>query len=216
MDALPTQAHAIAAPSDWIVRCTPLLPAAAQVLDVACNRHPLPLTQPQPGSTRNQANPACSHVQHSRFLRRTNSQSQAPGRSPAHFRPRWWCHQNPTASFFRRERARARQLPLLISQTLPPAPGVAAAAPPDSFFTPAAAQHAARRPPPPASSASLSNARALVRPATCAHHNMPDHRGQAARSELLGQRPTPTTQISPRLGSRTPPTSTAHPDPKLK
>jgi SAM-dependent methyltransferase len=36
MDTLPTPAHAIAAPSDWIVRWTPLLPAAAQVLDVAC------------------------------------------------------------------------------------------------------------------------------------------------------------------------------------
>jgi len=32
----PNPAHAIAAPSDWVVRWTPLLPPRAQVLDVAC------------------------------------------------------------------------------------------------------------------------------------------------------------------------------------
>lgn len=36
MDALCPPPHAFAAPSDWIVRWTPLLPANAQVLDVAC------------------------------------------------------------------------------------------------------------------------------------------------------------------------------------
>ena len=36
MDAHPTPPPAIAAPSDWIVRWTPLLPERAQVLDVAC------------------------------------------------------------------------------------------------------------------------------------------------------------------------------------
>ena len=36
MDSLPTSVHVIAAPSDWVVRWTPLLPPAAQVLDVAC------------------------------------------------------------------------------------------------------------------------------------------------------------------------------------
>ena len=36
MDSLPSPAHAIARPSDWVVRWTPLLPRAAQVLDVAC------------------------------------------------------------------------------------------------------------------------------------------------------------------------------------
>ena len=36
MDALPTPPRAIAAPSDWIVRWTPLLPPVARVLDVAC------------------------------------------------------------------------------------------------------------------------------------------------------------------------------------
>jgi SAM-dependent methyltransferase len=34
MDSPPS--HAIAAPSDWVARWTPLLPARAQVLDVAC------------------------------------------------------------------------------------------------------------------------------------------------------------------------------------
>ena len=36
MDSAPPPAHAIAPPSDWIVRWTPLLPPGAQVLDVAC------------------------------------------------------------------------------------------------------------------------------------------------------------------------------------
>jgi len=36
MDSPPTPTQAIAAPSDWVVRWTPLLPPAAQVLDVAC------------------------------------------------------------------------------------------------------------------------------------------------------------------------------------
>ena len=36
MDRLPTPANAVAAPSDWIVRWTPLLPDGARVLDVAC------------------------------------------------------------------------------------------------------------------------------------------------------------------------------------
>lgn len=42
-----TDVHAIAPPSDWIVRWTPLLPPAAQVLDVACGhgRHVHWLTQ---------------------------------------------------------------------------------------------------------------------------------------------------------------------------
>ena len=36
MDSPLPLTHAIAAPSDWVVRWTPLLPPAAQVLDVAC------------------------------------------------------------------------------------------------------------------------------------------------------------------------------------
>ena len=36
MDCLCLPAHAIAAPSDWVVRWTPLLPPGAHVLDVAC------------------------------------------------------------------------------------------------------------------------------------------------------------------------------------
>jgi SAM-dependent methyltransferase len=36
MDTPLMPAHAIAPPSDWILRWTPLLPPAAQVLDVAC------------------------------------------------------------------------------------------------------------------------------------------------------------------------------------
>jgi len=36
MDTAPTPSHAIALPSDWIVRWTPLLPPRARVLDVAC------------------------------------------------------------------------------------------------------------------------------------------------------------------------------------
>ena len=36
MDTLPPASDAIAAPSDWVVRWTPLLPANAQVLDLAC------------------------------------------------------------------------------------------------------------------------------------------------------------------------------------
>ena len=36
MDAATTPSHAFAAPSDWVVRWTPLLPPAAQVLDLAC------------------------------------------------------------------------------------------------------------------------------------------------------------------------------------
>jgi len=36
MDKTFTPAHAVAAPSDWVARWTPLLPPAAQVLDVAC------------------------------------------------------------------------------------------------------------------------------------------------------------------------------------
>jgi SAM-dependent methyltransferase len=36
MDRLPTPAHAIAPPSDWVARWTPLLPPGAHVLDVAC------------------------------------------------------------------------------------------------------------------------------------------------------------------------------------
>jgi SAM-dependent methyltransferase len=36
MDTASSSPHAVAAPSDWIVRWTPLLPANAQVLDVAC------------------------------------------------------------------------------------------------------------------------------------------------------------------------------------
>ena len=36
MDSPSTPVHAIAAPSDWVVRWTPLLPPTAQVLDVAC------------------------------------------------------------------------------------------------------------------------------------------------------------------------------------
>jgi len=36
MDPRPPPAHAAAAPSDWLVRWTPLLPPGAQVLDVAC------------------------------------------------------------------------------------------------------------------------------------------------------------------------------------
>jgi SAM-dependent methyltransferase len=38
MDPLAHAAHAAAAPSDWIVRWTPLLPPRAQVLDVACGQ----------------------------------------------------------------------------------------------------------------------------------------------------------------------------------
>ena len=36
MDTASTPSHAIALPSDWIVRWTPLLPPGARVLDVAC------------------------------------------------------------------------------------------------------------------------------------------------------------------------------------
>lgn len=36
MDSSTTPSHDFAPPSDWVVRWTPLLPAAAQVLDVAC------------------------------------------------------------------------------------------------------------------------------------------------------------------------------------
>jgi len=36
MDSSPTPSHGFAPPSDWVVRWTPLLPPAAQVLDVAC------------------------------------------------------------------------------------------------------------------------------------------------------------------------------------
>lgn len=36
MDCLCPPAHAVAPPSDWVVRWTPLLPPGAQVLDVAC------------------------------------------------------------------------------------------------------------------------------------------------------------------------------------
>jgi SAM-dependent methyltransferase len=36
MDSPATPTHAVAAPSDWVVRWTPLLPPGAQVLDVAC------------------------------------------------------------------------------------------------------------------------------------------------------------------------------------
>ena len=36
MDSAPPPLHAVAPPSDWIVRWTPLLPPGAQVLDVAC------------------------------------------------------------------------------------------------------------------------------------------------------------------------------------
>ena len=36
MEIPPPPSHAVAAPSDWIVRWTPLLPTHAQVLDVAC------------------------------------------------------------------------------------------------------------------------------------------------------------------------------------
>jgi SAM-dependent methyltransferase len=36
MDKTFTPTHAVAAPSDWVARWTPLLPPAAQVLDVAC------------------------------------------------------------------------------------------------------------------------------------------------------------------------------------
>jgi SAM-dependent methyltransferase len=36
MDSSTTPSHGFALPSDWVVRWTPLLPPAAQVLDVAC------------------------------------------------------------------------------------------------------------------------------------------------------------------------------------
>ena len=36
MDPATTPSHGFAPPSDWVVRWTPLLPPAAQVLDVAC------------------------------------------------------------------------------------------------------------------------------------------------------------------------------------
>ena len=36
MDSSTTPSHGFAPPSDWVVRWTPLLPPAAQVLDVAC------------------------------------------------------------------------------------------------------------------------------------------------------------------------------------
>ena len=36
MDPSTTPSHGFASPSDWVVRWTPLLPPAAQVLDVAC------------------------------------------------------------------------------------------------------------------------------------------------------------------------------------
>jgi SAM-dependent methyltransferase len=36
MDSATPPSHAFAPPSDWVVRWTPLLPPAAQVLDVAC------------------------------------------------------------------------------------------------------------------------------------------------------------------------------------
>ena len=36
MDSSTTTSHGFAPPSDWVVRWTPLLPPAAQVLDVAC------------------------------------------------------------------------------------------------------------------------------------------------------------------------------------
>ena len=36
MDCSPPPSHGFASPSDWVVRWTPLLPPAAQVLDVAC------------------------------------------------------------------------------------------------------------------------------------------------------------------------------------
>ena len=36
MDSAPPPAHGFAPPSDWVERWTPLLPPAAQVLDVAC------------------------------------------------------------------------------------------------------------------------------------------------------------------------------------
>ena len=36
MDCIPPPDHAVAAPSDWLARWTPLLPPGARVLDVAC------------------------------------------------------------------------------------------------------------------------------------------------------------------------------------
>ena len=86
MDRPRRPTHAVAPPSDWVVRWTPLLPPAAQVLDVACGhgrhvhwlaarRPPRHRDRPRPGAARAAGRPGDA--------RSSPTWRPTPGRCPA-------------------------------------------------------------------------------------------------------------------------------------